>query len=415
MKKILLCFVFFLFCFGLKSLNVFADYDPDATEYYINFKSFYSDGSNVIECDVNFVVNDNAKPLIVAGSNAYVIYGYKEGHTAIGYPLEKTTGVRTQSVAYGYSEWNNTTLPALSYPYNNYQILDTNLPLFASNEDALNYFLNGDDSGLLNKDIPLKSATLDDDLNLIKLKWTPHSIDPKKFLEEPKAKIEWDYKNEYEGSFMVIETEGTLYRSFYIEIGNKWVLGGNPLKGKANVYNRNDGLLASDKQLEYYLEMRDRFARAFGITDSTYSYLPKYFWVTRYAMVDGQLYRSRCYRIEINHDNSISTGRSENGTEDSNSDNWTEDPTDEYFEDGQNSIGGVEVDKDPSKSWEDGLNDMNSDDMLLTFINTMKNLKTTLGEFPALVASVFGYLPNYIITFLALGILLVIILRIIGR
>lgn len=50
-----------------------------------------------------------------------------------------------------------------------------------------------------------------------------------------------------------------------------------------------------------------------------------------------------------------------------------------------------------------------------TFFSSVRELFTGLGDFPSLLSSVFGFLPPEILTFIGLGVMLVVVLRIVGR
>lgn len=281
----------------------------------------------------------------------------------------------------------------------------TNLPIFNTSEQASAYFLNNDFSAILNKEPVLSEATYDSTVDLKNCKW---SMLTKQLTLQTGETITWQYDNAIDGSFICIEVEGTLYRTMYATLLGGKIIGGDPVTGKAYCWNVKDNLLANSKILSYqHTNIRERFAKGLGIgTDKLYLLHYKTIYITRYAMIDGSLKRSAVCRIEVK-DMGTSSITYDTGTPDSTSNDYTKD---ENASSGSNDLWGEDIsDGDQSVS------DLKDSDMLGTFTNLIKGMSEMLGQFPMLLASIFAYLPVYIWSIIALGFILIIIMRIIGR
>ncbi len=90
----------------------------------------------------------------------------------------------------------------------------------------------------------------------------------------------------------------------------------------------------------------------------------------------------------------------------------------EILESSGNSRNDVDLKEEIYGEYESPITGDSSDDVIGYFqkaIDAIKNIGNMLGEFPSLVARVFTFLPDWVIACIGVGIVLVIILRIVGR
>ena len=72
-----------------------------------------------------------------------------------------------------------------------------------------------------------------------------------------------------------------------------------------------------------------------------------------------------------------------------------------------------DVDAKPSNDFSVEINDITG--LFNQFINILKSLYSGMGQLPSLVNAIFGFLPSWASTMIGISLLVIIILRIIGR
>lgn len=90
----------------------------------------------------------------------------------------------------------------------------------------------------------------------------------------------------------------------------------------------------------------------------------------------------------------------------------------EILENSGNSRNDVDLKEEEFGEFESAISGMSTSELTGYFqnaMNTMSDIGNMLGQFPSLVGRVFSFLPDWIIVCIGLGIVLVVILRVIGR
>lgn len=230
--------------------------------------------------------------------------------------------------------------------------------------------------------------------------------------------VNWTYKKHIDGSFMRLTYKGKFRKSIldvsYVD--KQIVIGGEGIDATVVIDN------IDCSNTDYFISYQDLLAKCKEQNnfDKGYNFEIENIYVQRFAKIGDNLCRSRLYRVGMEMRTDISTDGSASdtitlkpttavkGTTDSSSDNFVGDTDQSDF------VTDIVADKPITDiDFSDGDNTFLQ--QFLWFYNCLQSLKKSIGQFPALIAEVFSFLPSQFILFIGLAISAVIVLRLIGR
>lgn len=322
--------------------------------------------------------------------------------------LHNYTG-STTSVKYEYiPEVNRISLPQIYNSYDDlisFLVLNTDL----SKDD---YKEPSETSAVYNKVLDFASISAD-----YKVKYT---IEKNKdghfeFITPDDAGIQFDWINrtDIDGAYVKFTLYGEYYDSFWsTTYTNTYV---------TLTCDRKNDLTYLCKQKDMLLQAKEKCNGSKG-----YGFVVNYIYVQAFARIDGTLCRSRIYKFD-------SDLVSDYGNADSENDEWFPEITggdsmpEEYEPDPENpdpektepkpdkdddTVVDTPIDNDPDVIIND---DVTYLEAFKQFINVMKQGISYLGDFPALVAKVFSFIPPIFILFIGIGFAVALLLRFLGR
>lgn len=235
---------------------------------------------------------------------------------------------------------------------------------------------------------------------------------------EAGVNVNWTYKKQVDGSFMRLTYKGKFRKSIldvsYVD--KQIVIGGEGVDATVVIDN------IDCSNTDYFISYQDLLAKCKEQNnfDKGYNFEIENIYVQRFAKIGDNLCRSRLYRVGMEMRTDISTDGSASdtitlkpttavkGTTDSSSDNFVGDTDQSDF------VTDIVADKPITDiDFSDGDNTFLQ--QFLWFYNCLQSLKKSIGQFPALIAEVFSFLPSQFILFIGLAISAVIVLRLIGR
>lgn len=225
--------------------------------------------------------------------------------------------------------------------------------------------------------------------------------------------LEWTNRKDIDGAYVKVTAYGEFYEGFW-----------------ASTYI-NTGITVSDirrNDLSHLLRQKDMVSLAqSGLgKPSGFGFVVKYMYIQSFGTIDGQFCRGRIYKL----DSDLVT---DYGNADSEYDEYFPEITDgdsmppEYEPDPDDpDPEKTEPDPDPDDDTtiitpvpkpDDPIFDSDLDLLkaLSVFFDGLKSSMVMLGNFPAFIANIFGFLPSSVISLIGLSIVAVIILRFIGR
>lgn len=225
--------------------------------------------------------------------------------------------------------------------------------------------------------------------------------------------LEWTNRKDIDGAYVKVTAYGEFYEGFW-----------------ASTYI-NTGITVSDirrNDLSHLLRQKDMVSLAqSGLgKPSGFGFVVKYMYIQSFGTIDGQFCRGRIYKL----DSDLVT---DYGNADSEYDEYFPEITDgdsmppEYEPDPDDpDPEKTEPDPDPDDDTtiitpvpkpDDPIFDSDLDLLkaLSVFFDGLKSSMVILGNFPAFIANIFGFLPSSVISLIGLSIVAVIILRFIGR
>ena len=225
--------------------------------------------------------------------------------------------------------------------------------------------------------------------------------------------LEWTNRKDIDGAYVKVTAYGEFYEGFW-----------------ASTYI-NTGITVSDirrNDLSHLLRQKDMVSLAqSGLgKPSGFGFVVKYMYIQSFGTIDGQFCRGRIYKL----DSDLVT---DYGNADSEYDEYFPEITDgdsmppEYEPDPDDpDPEKTEPDPDPDDDTtiitpvpkpDDPIFDSDLDLLkaLSVFFDGLKSSMVLLGNFPAFIANIFGFLPSSVISLIGLSIVAVIILRFIGR
>lgn len=238
--------------------------------------------------------------------------------------------------------------------------------------------------------------------------------------EEAGTRYDWTYKTEVEGSYIKFTYYGNYYEKMFDPVYTDGVLSLSG-DGQPNVVSMSYARSLKEKMIYTKADLYNALYAKYGYS-KIFAFETKYVYAQCFGYVDGEFCRSRTYRV--NYDMVKEDG-----------DTWILEPTgsdplpSEYFPDDSNPTPKPsDPDPDPGE-WKDTTPnplppnstdpDFPTDNSLLNALKwlyeTLNGLKDSLGAFPSLVNSVFGFLPQPVILLLGASIILVVIMRFAGR
>ena len=225
--------------------------------------------------------------------------------------------------------------------------------------------------------------------------------------------LEWTNRQDIDAAYVQISAYGEFYEGFW-----------------ASTYI-NTGITVSNirrNDLSYLFKQKDMVSLAKSSLNKTngFGFVVKYMYIQSFGTVDGQFCRGRIYKLNADLVTDYGNADAEN---------------DEYFPeitDGDPMPPEYEPapdDPDPEKTEPDP--DPDDDTTIITpipkpdepifdsdldllkalsiFFDGLKSSIALLGNFPAFIANIFGFLPSSVISLIGLSIVAVIVLRFIGR
>lgn len=230
--------------------------------------------------------------------------------------------------------------------------------------------------------------------------------------------VNWTYKKDIEGSFIRLTYKGKFRKSIldvsYVD--KQIVIGGEGVDATVIIDN------IDCSNTDYFISYRDLLEKCKEQNnfDKGYNFEIENIYVQRFAKIGDNLCRSRLYRVGMEMRTDISTDGTGSdtitlkpttavkGTTDSTSDNFAGDSDQSDF------VTDIITDKPITDiDFSDGNNTFLQ--QFLWFYNCLQSLKSAIGQFPALIAEIFSFLPSQFILFIGLAISVVIVLRLIGR
>lgn len=235
------------------------------------------------------------------------------------------------------------------------------------------------------------------------------------FITPDDAGIQFDWINrtDIDGAYVKFTLYGEYYDSFWsTTYTNTYV---------TLTCDRKNDLTYLCKQKDMLLQAKEKCNGSKG-----YGFVVNYIYVQAFAKIDGTLCRSRIYKFD-------SDLVSDYGNADSEDDEWFPEITggdsmpEEYEPDPENpdpektepkpdkdddTVVDTPIDNDPDVIIND---DVTYLEAFKQFINVMKQGISYLGDFPALVAKVFSFIPPIFILFIGIGFAVALLLRFLGR
>ncbi len=235
------------------------------------------------------------------------------------------------------------------------------------------------------------------------------------FITPDDAGIQFDWINrtDIDGAYVKFNLYGEYYDSFW-----------------STTYTNTYVTLTCDRKndLTFLCKQKDMLTQAKEKCNGSkgYGFVVNYIYVQAFANIDGTLCRSRIYKFD-------SDLVSDYGNADSEDDEWFPEITggdsmpEEYEPDPENpdpektepepdkdddTVVDTPVDNDPDVIIND---DATYLEAFKQFINVMKQGISYLGDFPALVAEVFSFIPSIFILFIGIGFAVALVLRFLGR
>lgn len=238
--------------------------------------------------------------------------------------------------------------------------------------------------------------------------------------EEAGTRYEWTYKTDIKDSYIKFTYYGNYFEKMFDPIYSNGVLSLSG-DGVQNVVSMRCARSLKEKMIYTKADLFSALYVKYGYS-KIYAFETKYVYAQCFGYVDGEFCRSRTYRVNY-----------EMVREDG--DTWILEPTgsdplpEEYVPDDFDPTP-MPSDPDPEPGdWEDTTPnplppnptdpDFPTDNSILNALKwlyeTLSGLKDSLGAFPSLVNSVFGFLPQPVILLLGASIVLVVIMRFAGR
>lgn len=238
--------------------------------------------------------------------------------------------------------------------------------------------------------------------------------------EEAGVRYNWTYNTDIKDSYIKFTYYGNYYEKMFNPSYNDGVLSISG-DGVPNVVSMRCTRSLKEKMFYTKADLFNALYAKYGYS-KIYAFETKYVYAQCFGYVDGEFCRSRTYRI--NYDMVMEDG-----------DTWILEPVgtdplpEEYVpDDSDPDPKPSDPDPDPG-DWKDTTPnplppnpadpDFPTDNSILNalkwFYETLNGLKDSLGAFPALVNSVFGFLPQPVILLLGASIVLVVIMRFAGR
>lgn len=238
--------------------------------------------------------------------------------------------------------------------------------------------------------------------------------------EEAGTRYEWTYKTDIEDSYIKFTYYGNYFEKMFDPVYNDGVLSLSG-DGVQNVVSMSCARSLKEKMIYTKADLFNALYAEYGYS-KIYAFETKYVYAQCFGYVDGEFCRSRTYRV--NYDMVREDG-----------DTWILEPTssdplpEEYIPDDSDPVPRPsDPDPDPG-DWEDTTPnplppnptdpDFPTDNSILNALKwlyeTLSGLKDSLGAFPLLVNSVFGFLPQPVILLLGASIVLVVVMRFAGR
>lgn len=236
--------------------------------------------------------------------------------------------------------------------------------------------------------------------------------------DEAGIQIDWINQKDVDGAYVKI----TAYGEFYEDIWNASYI--NTGVTISNI-NRNS--------LSYLLKQKELISLAQSGLNKTsgHGFVVKYLYIQSFGVIDGRLCHGRIYKL--NSDLVTDYGNADNDGSgilyeqyfpeitvgSSMPPGYTPDPDDpdpektEPQPDLKDTTSIITPVTKPGGSVFD--TDLDLTKALNSFYDSLKSSMTLLGDFPALIANIFVFLPSSVLTLISLGIFSVIILRFIGR
>lgn len=238
--------------------------------------------------------------------------------------------------------------------------------------------------------------------------------------EEAGTRYEWTYKTDIEDSYIKFTYYGNCFEKMFDPVYNDGVLSLSG-DGVQNVVSMSCARSLKEKMIYTKADLFNALYAKYGYS-KIYAFETKYVYAQCFGYVDGEFCRSRTYRV--NYDMVREDG-----------DTWILEPTgsdplpEEYVpDDSDPTPRPSDPDPDPG-DWEDTTPnplppnpadpDFPTDNSILNALRwlyeTLSGLKDSLGAFPSLVNSIFGFLPQHVILLLGASIVLVVVMRFAGR
>lgn len=301
-----------------------------------------------------------------------------------------------------------------------FDFFTTTAPIFMDSEKAMNYLKNGDDSGIINKE-----PVIDEQLYLKNIRWKTEALTGSGGKEDCYCFMSWDTNNLLSGDTVDIRIE-----SWY----QHYILG----KKVSGIYD-----VITNKSVDDFSSTSWSHAYSYGLDLSKGSF---YFDYLTFPMLYANSIDSNIKNIYNGGINSMylrlnrfdsKTGIKKQGlwvkvnfkessvsypdidsiqagTIDEETGIFTPNNNTDYGENGYGINGETGNIVPPNGGGDFG--DIDSIDELGEYLfNSLKKLFASLGQFPSFLSSVFSFIPLPIIALIGGSIVVVIILRILGR
>lgn len=295
-------------------------------------------------------------------------------------------------------------------------MVSTTLPYFSDIDKAVAYLSNGDDSGVINK-----PPVTDNDLYLKNIRWKTESLTGQGGKEDCYCFMSWDTDNLTENDYLNVKTDS--WYQHYI-LGDK-ILGSHfPIKEK-----QTDDFLSSTWSHSYsyelnllngsfcfdYLTFPMLFANTRESIDNIYNggVNSMYFQLVRFDTSTNTWKEGLWVRVNFK-ENSVSYPDIDSivgGNFDKDTGDFIKDPNTDYGENGYGVNGETGHIIPPF--------DMGSldsiDEIGELIFSKIFSLFSYVGQLPSLLSKIYPFIPPEVISLIGLGILIVILLRILGR
>lgn len=230
----------------------------------------------------------------------------------------------------------------------------------------------------------------------------------------------WTYNHEIKNAYIKFTYYGDYYAKAFNPSYKDGVLslGG---EGISNVVSLSYSRSLKEKMIYNIGDVNVALKSKYGYS-SVYSFVPKEIIAQCFATVDGEFCRSRAYRVNMDM------------VRDDKGDFWILEPTDSDplpddfvpdYDDPEPNSPAPDIVPDfddttpnpypPNPTQPDYPDDGGLLSGLKWFYETLQGFKSSLGAFPALVSSVFSFLPPQVITLIGISIVGIILLRFLGR